>query len=120
MKHAEREERIVHQMHRHLTLIVVVAIVIGGFVYFDFRGTGFLGPMTGGPSNGTTLEWYVSDQTADTENPLLVNQLEGEDIPKYDAYGAVALKRDSNGKLVALPRIQGTVRYCTTTLCDDD
>ncbi|MEK7202354.1 MAG: hypothetical protein AAB669_02410 [Patescibacteria group bacterium] len=115
MKQSGREERTIRSIHTNLIYVVVAAIIIALIVMFNFSRQGLLGPIKGGSLRGMTLRWKISEQ--DSSRKLLVNQLEGPGTPEYDRdwpESVIALERDSNGDLVALPRFQGQLEYCTT------
>lgn len=116
MKRSGREEQVIRSIHTNLIYIVVAAIIIAVVVMFNFGRQGLLGPIRGGSSQGMTLEWKISEQTA--TQTLLINQIDDTTTsPKYDLElpgSVVALERDNSGDLVALPRFQGELKYCTT------
>ena len=112
MKQSGREERTIRSIHTNLIYIVVAAVIIALIVLFNFSRQGLLGPIRGDRSGDPIVIWSVTDHGVETNNPPLINDLNGSDLPEYPLEGVVvSLRRDSNGNLVALPRIQGTLEY---------
>ena len=111
MKRSGREEQAIRSIHSNLLYIIVAAVIIALIVLFNFSRQGLLGPIRGDSNRNPAVIWSVTDHRLGTNNSLLINDINGSDLPEYIQEGIVPLQRDSNGDLVALPRVQGTLEY---------
>ena len=109
MGRINREEIAIRLIHRKLTPLLIVSVIIGALVFYGLYRGGLIGPIVNDNTANTTFEWRVSDH--DSSGKILQNSTTADDSPQYPGNTVIELNRKTDGSLEALPRLQGQLEY---------